>query len=672
MARTLASLVVKITTESAQLVTGIQKALGSIKVLSSVATGVGKALKGMVGSIASALISARGAVVAFAAAFVAGKIARSFQETAENIEKIYRTSKRLGLATEEVSAMRYAAEQAGVEFDTLAAMMSKGAKNIAELAGGGRSSVGLGGMVLQLRDANGELLPMSELFPQIVAAISNTKSQAEKLNLANQIFGREGGAQFVDWLADTGDLVGDLAAKMKEAKDLGIVFTDEQAAKVKAYGDAANKVSQAFFGIKASILIALAPALTAASEAFAAFLAKVGKLVNGIGKAVTLWFQRPDLRDGLTYYLELIWEMAWDRIRFGIALLWKKTLNLLSALVSASSAELKLFAANIGAAIFPPLRSMFKTEYAKMEREAGETDWMGTFKAKLEEGGAKIQEWAAKQPARFTPMFASVTELLQGLFAEIDGMESRVAGPKAGGNGGKATVPPFMQGILEGLRELREEAENLQRLGKTLTTTFIDGFSDRLSEGLARGEIRIRNFGRAVTRILGDVSQQLIKIALNAAFTRALAGIGDAWANSAPKNTAPGGVGPIPQAQGGAWNNGRIQAFGDGGVTDRPTFFATAMGRLGVMGEKNQPEGIFPLKRMPSGDLGVQASGSTSVQIIDQRGAQAPAAEVRRQPAAGGGENITVIIRDAVKSAIGNGSLDRVLGLRYGLTPAGR
>ena len=72
----------------------------------------------------------------------------------------------------------------------------------------------------------------------------------------------------------------------------------------------------------------------------------------------------------------------------------------------------------------------------------------------------------------------------------------------------------------------------------------------------------------------------------------------------------------LMQADGGAWSGG-VQRFARGGVVTDPTTFGMAGGRTGLMGEAG-PEAIMPLKRLPSGKLGVQAQGSGTV-VNDNR-----------------------------------------------------
>lgn len=70
-------------------------------------------------------------------------------------------------------------------------------------------------------------------------------------------------------------------------------------------------------------------------------------------------------------------------------------------------------------------------------------------------------------------------------------------------------------------------------------------------------------------------------------------------------------------ANGGAFQGGNVIPFANGGVVNKPTLFPMANG-AGLMGEAG-PEAIMPLKRGPSGRLGVEMSGAggSSVSIGD-------------------------------------------------------
>jgi len=68
-----------------------------------------------------------------------------------------------------------------------------------------------------------------------------------------------------------------------------------------------------------------------------------------------------------------------------------------------------------------------------------------------------------------------------------------------------------------------------------------------------------------------------------------------------------GGYSAITWAKGGAFDKGNIQRFSSGAVISKPTIFPMANG-AGLMGEAG-PEGILPLARTSSGELGVKTTG---------------------------------------------------------------
>ena len=117
------------------------------------------------------------------------------------------------------------------------------------------------------------------------------------------------------------------------------------------------------------------------------------------------------------------------------------------------------------------------------------------------------------------------------------------------------------------------------------------------------------------------------------------------------------------------------RAFAAGGafanqVVSRPTPFRYG-GGLGVMGEEG-PEAILPLRRMPSGNLGVETSGSAGprvfVSVINNTGEEARMEETED---AGGNIQVGVIIGQAVNSHIASGKADRAMRQRFGLRAAG-
>jgi hypothetical protein len=82
-------------------------------------------------------------------------------------------------------------------------------------------------------------------------------------------------------------------------------------------------------------------------------------------------------------------------------------------------------------------------------------------------------------------------------------------------------------------------------------------------------------------------------------------------------NAVSGGINNLfGSANGNAFSNGSVVPYADGGVVSRPTLFPMSNGRTGLMGEAG-PEAILPLKRGPSGQLGVAASGTGDITVTN-------------------------------------------------------
>jgi hypothetical protein len=82
-------------------------------------------------------------------------------------------------------------------------------------------------------------------------------------------------------------------------------------------------------------------------------------------------------------------------------------------------------------------------------------------------------------------------------------------------------------------------------------------------------------------------------------------------------NAVSGGINNLfGSANGNAFSNGSVVPYADGGVVSRPTLFPMSNGRTGLMGEAG-PEAILPLKRGPSGQLGVAASGTGGITVTN-------------------------------------------------------
>lgn len=122
-------------------------------------------------------------------------------------------------------------------------------------------------------------------------------------------------------------------------------------------------------------------------------------------------------------------------------------------------------------------------------------------------------------------------------------------------------------------------------------------------------------------------------------------------------------------ARGGVYATPGLSSF-SGGVFDTPRVFAFAKG-IGMFGEAG-PEAIMPLRRDASGVLGVKAVGGVQpvINVSIEKGADRDSVEQTRGP--GGSIDIKVMVRDAMRANIADGSLDGIAGQAWGVGRQGR
>lgn len=162
-------------------------------------------------------------------------------------------------------------------------------------------------------------------------------------------------------------------------------------------------------------------------------------------------------------------------------------------------------------------------------------------------------------------------------------------------------------GLKRSYNALVDESVNYGDFAQKAFSSVTDSVISSMQNLAVTGKL---NFKSMTTSILSD----LAKIAMRMAMLR-LINVGMSAFGFAGGGGASSGSFDSLFARGGAVEGGRTLAFATGGVLHHPTVFPMARG-AGLAGEAG-PEGIFPLTRMPNGDLGVQASGGGGGSVVN-------------------------------------------------------
>lgn len=165
-----------------------------------------------------------------------------------------------------------------------------------------------------------------------------------------------------------------------------------------------------------------------------------------------------------------------------------------------------------------------------------------------------------------------------------------------------------------------------------LSSSISSQLSYALTTPLQKGENAFERLGNVALNVIGQIAQAWLSSKLTNLFNGGGSGGGSGILGTiggavgsffGPIGSAVGGffgntVGKLFNANGNAFANGRVLPFAQGGVVSSPTMFPMAGNRTGIMGEKGA-EAIMPLKRTPSGQLGVQAQTSpATVNVYNQ------------------------------------------------------
>ena len=209
-------------------------------------------------------------------------------KTMQATDALGKTSDKLGVMPEKLQAMQRAAQLTGVSVDTANMALQRMVRRVQEASlGTGEAKGALADLGLEAKEL--AQLPVDEQFKRIADAMGNVSESGEKVRLAMKLFDSEGVA-----LVNTLALGSKGLEEIEQDMDaLGISMTRFNISKIEQANDAFLIASENTKSFAQSFAIALAPAITAASEKFTDFARDMGgfdvlalRVFDGVMKGV--------------------------------------------------------------------------------------------------------------------------------------------------------------------------------------------------------------------------------------------------------------------------------------------------------------------------------------------------------------------------------------------------
>jgi len=242
MAATIGNLFINLRANSGPLRKGLKTAQGSV---ARFATGI-KSTFTTLTSMKTLIIG-----IGVVAVVALGK------KLASSIDKVGKAAKRLGMTTEELIAMRHAAELSGVTVETFDMAMQRMVRRVSEASHGfGEAKGALEELGLDAKALT--KIPVSEAMVEVTRAMGGAETQADRVRLAMKLFDSEGVA-LVNMMADGEE---GLRAMMNEAHDLGLTLQGPGVQSVESMNDAFTAFSKTITAAAQHVLVILAPAIT--------------------------------------------------------------------------------------------------------------------------------------------------------------------------------------------------------------------------------------------------------------------------------------------------------------------------------------------------------------------------------------------------------------------------
>lgn len=264
--------------------------IGALRVILGADTaGLDKGLKdSQVGLAAFGTTVAAGMAAAAAAVAAAGvAIGVAMKSTIDDMDNLSKTSAKLGVPIEQLSALAYAGELSDVSFEALSKSAAKLSKNLVDAAAKptGDAANAFRALGISVLDSNGKLKSSDEVLGDVADRFEGLKDGSGKTAAAMAIFGKTG-ADLIPLLNGGRD---GLKEMTDEAAKFGLIIDGQTGKAAEDFNDNLTRLHAVWKGLIAQSTAQVLPSMVAITNAMVESAKNSGFLdaaLTGVGTAM--------------------------------------------------------------------------------------------------------------------------------------------------------------------------------------------------------------------------------------------------------------------------------------------------------------------------------------------------------------------------------------------------
>lgn len=318
-------------------------------------------------------------------------------------------SGRIGVSASELSGLQLAYRQAGMGNDAMASSLAKLSKEMSE------GNAGLRALGINTRNADGSLRSTTAVLKDVADKFKGMDDGAAKTALAMEIFGKSG-AEMVGMLNGGSEGIAEMTAM---AERLGLVISDDTAARAGQFNDTLELLQLGLQGIGTRVAAQLLPTLNSLAGEF------LTSMTNGDGLKKTAEFLATALKVLYVAGLGVVQAFSTVGKTLGgvgamIAAILRGDFSAVSAIFSDMRADISDGWSQTAASIKNVMAGTDAAGVGVAAQNAKvSADLLAGQKAR-EEAAKKAVAAAQKEKSTFDGLMASFTERVAAMNAELD------------------------------------------------------------------------------------------------------------------------------------------------------------------------------------------------------------------------------------------------------------